>query len=62
MNRGNKPTFVTSNRQEVIDITIATVYVGNCIKDWHVTSVLLLRALTEQLKFIAIHAGPTGSL
>jgi hypothetical protein len=37
MNRGNKPTFVTSNRQEVIDITIATVYVGNCIKDWHVT-------------------------
>jgi len=37
MNRGNKPTFFTSNRQEVIDITIATVYVGNCIKDWHVT-------------------------
>jgi len=37
MNRGNKPTFVTSNRQEVIDITIATVYVGNCIKDWNVT-------------------------
>jgi hypothetical protein len=37
MNRGNKPTFVTSNRQEVIDITIATVFVGNCIKDWHVT-------------------------
>jgi len=37
MNRGSKSTFVTSNRQEVIDITIATVYVGNCIKDWHVT-------------------------
>jgi len=37
MNRGNKPTFVTSNRQEVIDIMIATVYVCNCIKDWHVT-------------------------
>ena len=37
MNRGNKPTFVTSNRQEFIDIMIATVYVGNCIKDWHVT-------------------------
>ena len=37
MNRGNKPTFVTSNRQEVINTTIATVYVGNCIKDWHVT-------------------------
>ena len=25
MNRGNKPTFVTSTRQEVIDITIATM-------------------------------------
>jgi len=37
MNRGNKPTFVTSNRQEVIDIMIATAYVGNFIKDWHVT-------------------------
>ena len=33
MNRGNKPTFVTSNRQEVIDITIATLYAGNFIKD-----------------------------
>jgi len=37
MNRGNKPTFVTSNRQEVIDIMIATLYAGNFIKDWHVT-------------------------
>ena len=37
MNRGNKPTFVTSNRKEVTDITIATVYAGNFIKGWHVT-------------------------
>jgi hypothetical protein len=37
MNRGNRPTFVTINRQEVIDITIATFYAGNLIKDWHVT-------------------------
>ena len=37
MNRGNRPTFVTSNRQEVTDITIATIYIGNLIKDWHVT-------------------------
>ena len=37
INRGNKPTFVTSNRQEVIDITIATLYIGNLMKDWHVT-------------------------
>jgi len=37
MNRGNRPTFVTSNRQEVIDITIATFHAGNLMKDWHVT-------------------------
>jgi hypothetical protein len=37
MNRGNKPTFVTFNRQEVIDITIANFYVGNFIKNWHVS-------------------------
>jgi len=37
MNRGNRPTFVTSNRQEVIDIRIATFHAGNYIKDWHVT-------------------------
>ena len=37
MNRGNKPTFVTSTRQEVIDIKIATLHVGNYIKDWHAT-------------------------
>jgi hypothetical protein len=37
MNKGNRPTFVTSNRQEVINITIATFYAGNFIKDWHVT-------------------------
>jgi hypothetical protein len=33
MNRGYRPTFVTSNRQEVIDITIATLYAGNFIKN-----------------------------
>jgi hypothetical protein len=37
MNRDNRPTFVTSKRQEVIDITIATLHTGNFIKDWHVT-------------------------
>jgi len=36
-NSGNRPTFVTSNRQEDIDIMIATLYAGNFIKDWHVT-------------------------
>ena len=37
INRGNRPTFVMSNRQEVIDITIATFHAGKLIKDWHVT-------------------------
>jgi hypothetical protein len=37
MNRGNRTNFVTSNRQEVIGITIVTLYVGNFVKDWHVT-------------------------
>jgi hypothetical protein len=37
MNKGNRPTFVTSKSQEVIDITIATVYAGNFIRDWNVT-------------------------
>jgi hypothetical protein len=37
MNKGNRPTFVSRNRQEVIDITIATFYAGNFIKNWHVS-------------------------
>jgi hypothetical protein len=37
MNSGNRPTFVTSNRQEVIDITIATFYAGNFVKDWQLS-------------------------
>jgi hypothetical protein len=37
MNRGNRPTFVTSNRQEVIDIKIATFYAGNFVKNWYVS-------------------------
>jgi hypothetical protein len=35
-NRGNRPTFVTFSRQEVIDITITTSHAGSLIKDWHV--------------------------
>jgi len=40
MNRGNRPAFVTSNKQEVIDIIIATFHAGNYIKDWHVTEIV----------------------
>ena len=29
MNRGNRANFVTTNRQAVIDITIATLYAGS---------------------------------
>jgi hypothetical protein len=35
MNRGNRPTFVISNKQEVTDIKNANFYVGNLIKNWH---------------------------
>jgi hypothetical protein len=37
MNRGNSPNFVTSNRQEGIDIKVATLYASNLVKDWHVS-------------------------
>jgi hypothetical protein len=37
MNKGNRPTFVTCNRQEVTDITIVTFYAGNIIIVWCVT-------------------------
>jgi hypothetical protein len=37
VNKGNKPTFVTSNRHKVIDITIASLYDGNFVKIWNVT-------------------------
>ena len=36
-NRSKRAAFVTSNRQEVIDITTVTVCIGNFIKDWHLT-------------------------
>jgi hypothetical protein len=32
-NRSNRPTFVTSNRQDVIDISITTLHIGNLIKN-----------------------------
>jgi hypothetical protein len=37
MNKGNRPTFVTSKRQEVIDIMIANFDADNFIKNWHVS-------------------------
>lgn len=34
MNRGIKPTFVISNRQEMIDITLLNQQVVDSIKNW----------------------------
>lgn len=34
MNKGNTPFFVTPKWQKVTDITIATFYARNFIKDW----------------------------
>lgn len=36
-NKGNKPTFVTSRRQEVIDVTLCSAGLETMIKDWRVT-------------------------
>lgn len=37
INTGNTPTFVTCVRQEIIDITLATPYISNYIRGWHVS-------------------------
>jgi hypothetical protein len=37
MNRGNRLTFVISNKHEVVGIKIATFYIGNFIKNWLVS-------------------------
>ena len=37
MNIGSKPTFVTSNRSEVIDITLANELGAKLIQNWHVS-------------------------
>ena len=36
-NRGTEPTFVTRNRQEVLDITFCTALLSNKILDWKVS-------------------------
>lgn len=36
LNRGSRPTFVTSRRQEVIDLTVGTPGVTQWIKNWRV--------------------------
>jgi hypothetical protein len=35
--RGNEPTFVISNRKEVIDLTLGPNIQGKLIRDWPVS-------------------------
>lgn len=37
LNRGSRPTFVTSRRQEVLDLTLATPEAARAILDWRVS-------------------------
>jgi len=36
LNKGNKPTFVTSRRQEVLDITISSIGLSSYITNWQI--------------------------
>ena len=36
-NKGNKPTFCTRNRKEVLDLTLKSDSVGNRVEGWHVS-------------------------
>ena len=36
LNQGNEPTFVTANRREVIDLTLATMNIKDKIHGWRV--------------------------
>jgi hypothetical protein len=37
LNKGNEPTFVISNRKEVIDLTLGTNKIGDLVTNWHVS-------------------------
>jgi hypothetical protein len=37
LNKGNKPTFVVTNRQEVIDLTLRTDNIRDLVSNWHVS-------------------------
>ena len=62
LNRGSKPTFVTTRRQEVIDITMGSKKVAQAIKDWQVAEEVTLsdhRLIEFKLAGDANHE-PTG--
>ncbi|KAG8181617.1 hypothetical protein JTE90_017737 [Oedothorax gibbosus] len=37
LNKGNSPTFITSQRSEVIDVTFCNAKAVTCISNWHVS-------------------------
>lgn len=41
LNKGNEPTFVTSTREEVIDITLCSIHIEHLMKNWKVTNKIL---------------------
>jgi len=42
LNKGKEPTFVTSNRKEVIDLTLGTYNIGDVVINWHVCNEISL--------------------
>jgi hypothetical protein len=42
LNKGNKPTFLISNRKEVIDFTLGTDKIGDLMTNWHVSDEISL--------------------
>jgi hypothetical protein len=42
LNKGNEPTFVTSNRKEVIDLTLGTDKIGDLVTNWHISDEISL--------------------
>ncbi|XP_045480896.1 uncharacterized protein LOC123685284 [Harmonia axyridis] len=38
LNRGDVPTFITSSRRKVLDVTMCSSSIADCIKDWRVAT------------------------
>lgn len=51
LNVGNEPTFVTSSRQEALDLTLSSVHIAHLIKNWEVTN----KVLTSDHRCITFH-------
>jgi len=42
LNKGKEPTFVTSNKKEVIDLTLVTYSIGDLVINWYVSNEISL--------------------